>query len=236
MSRTQKETEGTFFRKIAHIETDFPSKFGIPRQSGLSDTRGRIVFEKEYRNPDALRGIEEYSHLWLLWEFSENRKEEWKPMVRPPRLGGNQRVGVFATRSPFRPNPIGLSCVKLERVEVSEKNGAVLHVIGADLMDGTPVFDIKPYVPYTDAHTEALGGFAEERKEYALEVVIPEKFERLLSEEQAKILRQVLSQDPRPSYQHEEARIYGMEYAGKNVKFQVAKGRLTVCAIETTDN
>lgn len=220
------------FHEIAHIETDFPSKFGIPRQSGLADTKGRIVFEEKYQNPDAVRGIEEYSHIWILWEFSEIIMEEWKPTVRPPRLGGNQRVGVFATRSPFRPNPIGLSCVKLDKVEISEKNGPVLYVTGADLMDGTPIFDIKPYLPYVDSHPEACGGFAEKRKEYELEVIFPENLEKLFDEKELKVLKQILSQDPRPSYQNNPERIYGMEYAGMNIRFRVTGNRLLICGIE----
>lgn len=226
-----REKEGIYFQKIAHIETDFTSKFGIPRQSTLTDAGGRIVFEGEYKNPDAFRGIEEYSYLWILWEFSENVNAGWKPTVRPPRLGGNQRVGVFATRSPFRPNPIGLSCVKLEKVLFDEKDGPVLYVTGADLMDGTPVFDIKPYIPYVDAHPEAGGSFAEKKKEYTLEVVIPERFAGIFSEEQARVLKQALAQDPRPSYQDDPERIYGMEYAGCDVRFRVSEGTLTVCEI-----
>lgn len=220
------------FRKIAHIETDFPSKFGIPRQSGLTSTRGRIILEKKYRNADAVRGIEEYSHLWILWEFSETHRDRWNPTVRPPRLGGNQRVGVFATRSPFRPNPIGLSCVRLLEVQMSEKEGPVLVVTGADLMDGTPILDIKPYLPYVDSHPEAGGGFAEERKEYELEVLIPEEFENAFDKDRMNVLRQVLAQDPRPSYQDNSERVYGMEYAGNDVKFKVEKNRLTVCDIQ----
>ncbi|MGN1166200.1 MAG: tRNA (N6-threonylcarbamoyladenosine(37)-N6)-methyltransferase TrmO [Lachnospiraceae bacterium] len=222
----------TVFHKIAHIETDFPSKFGIPRQSGLADTKGRIIFEEKYQNPDAVRGIEEYSHLWLVWEFSEVSMDEWKPTVRPPRLGGNQRVGVFATRSPFRPNPIGLSCVKLDKVEIGEKCGPILYVTGADLMDGTPIFDIKPYLPYVDAYPDACGGFAEKRKEYRLEVLFPEEAGKLFDENELDVLKQILSQDPRPSYQKDPERIYGMEYAGMNIRFRVDEGKLLVCGVE----
>lgn len=232
---TEKDREKrglTTFHEIAHIETDFPSKFGIPRQSGLADTRGRIVFEERYQNPDALRGIEEYSHLWILWKFSEVFMDDWKPTVRPPRLGGNQRVGVFATRSPFRPNPIGLSCVKLDKVEITEKYGPVLYVTGADLMDGTPIFDIKPYLPYVDSYPDARGGFAEKRKEYRLEVLIPEEAEKLFDDNELEVLKQILSQDPRPSYQNDPERIYGMDYAGMNIRFKVNGEKLLVCGIE----
>lgn len=221
--------EAIEMKVIARIRTDFPTKFGIPRQSGLADTRGIIIFEPEYRNPDALKGIEEYSHLWLLWEFSEARREGWRPTVRPPRLGGNTRVGVFATRSPYRPNPIGLSNVELVSVEVTEKYGTVLHVAGADMMDGTPIYDIKPYLPYVDAHPEASGGFAEEKKEYELEVEIPEEWLSVIPEEQRTSLKQILAQDPRPSYQDDPERVYGMEYSGMEVKFRVNGSVLEVC-------
>lgn len=221
-------------QKIAHIETGFPEKFGIPRQSGLADTKGRIVFEEKYRNPDALRGIEEYSHLWLLWEFSEVSNGEFRPMVRPPRLGGNKRVGVFATRSPFRPNPIGLSSVKLIKLEISEKDGPVLWVSGADIMNGTPIYDIKPYLPYVDAHPKASGGFAQREKDYCLEVVIPDEIERRIGKEEVRVLKQILSQDPRPSYQNDPERVYGMDYQGWNLKFRVKDDCLTVCEMTLT--
>lgn len=217
---------------IAHIHTDFPAKFGIPRQSGLADTRAEILFEPKYRNPDALRGLEEFSHLWLLWGFSKSRRQEWSPTVRPPRLGGNKRVGVFASRSPFRPNPIGLSCVALEALESRRGKGTVLHVRGADLMDGTPIYDIKPYLPYVDCRREASGGFAERVREYELYVEIPKVWMNKVPAEHRKILKQVLSQDPRPSYQDDPDRIYGMEYAGMEVRFQVEKNVLRVCKIE----
>lgn len=222
---------GLTLKTIAYIHTDFPTKFGIPRQSGLADTQGEIIFEPEYRNQDALRGIEEYSHLWLLWEFSEAVREEWSPTVRPPRLGGNQRVGVFATRSPFRPNPVGLSCVELERIEMREGVGPVLHIKGADLMDGTPIYDIKPYLPYVDCHAEATGGFAERVKGYSLKVEIPEEWLAVVHEDKREPLKQILSQDPRPSYQKNPDRVYGMEYAGMEVRFKVQKEILTVCEI-----
>lgn len=220
------------FHKIAYIKTDFPSKFGIPRQSGLADTKGIIIFEKEYRKIDALRGIEAYSHLWILWEFSQALRDRWSPTVRPPRLGGNERVGVFATRSPFRPNPIGMSCVKLESVEIDAGYGPILHVTGADMVDGTPIYDIKPYLPYVDSHPEAKGGFAEELKGKKLEVVLSQECEELFDEDERRILIQILSQDPRPSYQNDPARIYGMEYAGWEIKFRIEGERLFVCMIE----
>lgn len=219
---------------IAHIHTDFPSKFGIPRQSGLADTKARIVFTPEYRSPEALRGIEEYSHLWLIWCFSEAVQERWHPMVRPPRLGGNTRVGVFATRSPYRPNPLGLSSVELLGIEEDRENGLTLLVKGADLLDGTPIYDIKPYLPYVDSHPEATGGFAERAKEYQLTVAGAEEAWKDVPEEKREALCQILAQDPRPSYQEDPARIYGMEYAGLEVKFCVKEGRLTVVEIVPT--
>ena len=213
---------------IARIRTDFPAKFGIPRQSGLADT---IVFERKYGSPDALKGIEEYSHLWLIWGFSEAEGRKWSPTVRPPRLGGNKRVGVFASRSPFRPNPVGLSCVALERIEKREGKGMILHVRGADLMDGTPIYDIKPYLPYVDCHPDARGGFAEQKKEYRLKVEIPKEWMDKVPAEHREVLIQVLSQDPRPSYQEDPDRIYGMAYAGMEVRFRVIENRLKVCEI-----
>lgn len=216
---------------IAYIRTEFPTKFGIPRQSGLADTRGTIVFEPEYQNTEALRGIEEYSHLWLIWGFSDNFEKGWHPTVRPPRLGGNERVGVFATRSPFRPNPLGLSSVRLLRTEKTATHGVILHVEGADLKDGTPIYDIKPYLSYVDAHMEASDGFADEKKNYELQVEIPENLGEKLTIEQRKNLRQILSQDPRPSYQNDPKRIYGMEYAGMEIRFRVEEGHLSVCEI-----
>ncbi len=216
---------------IARIETDFPTKFGIPRQSGLTDSEALIVFEEEYRVEDALRGIEGYSHLWLIWEFSEAKDKEWSPTVRPPRLGGNKRMGVFATRSPFRPNPIGLSSVKLLAVEKTTR-GTVLRVSGADLMDGTPIYDIKPYLPFTDCHIDAKGGFADERKGYSLDVVCEEKFLGIVPENKRQVLIDLLSQDPRPQYIKDENRIFGFPYSGFEIKFQVEKEILTVISIE----
>lgn len=211
---------------IAHVKTDFPTKFGIPRQSGLvKELQGRIVLEPEYRNPEAVRGLEDFSHVWLIWEFSESRRDGWSSTVRPPKLGGNVRKGVFATRSPFRPNPIGLSAVKLERVEFHKKFGPVLHVSGADLMDGTPIYDIKPYIPFADCIVDAKGGFTEETDNSLLEVYFPAELLDIIPNEKQKALLQVLTLDPRPSYQEDEERVYGLEFAGFDVRFQV-KGRV----------
>lgn len=224
---------------IAHIETDFSTKFGVPRQSGLvPELIGRIVFEPEYRVAEALRGLEGYSHLWLVWEFSgvtataDERQRSWSPTVRPPRLGGNVRVGVFATRSPFRPNPIGLSSVEIDRIELSTPDGPVIYVRGADLMNGTPILDIKPYLPFTDSHPDARGGFtAQTSQQEPLEVVIPERLYTLynLKEEQWQALRQVLSQDPRPHYQHDDSRVYGFEFAGHEFHFTIKEKELELC-------
>ena len=217
---------------IAHIHTDFPTKFGIPRQSGIVESlQGTIVFKAEYRNPEAVRGLEEFSHLWLIWEFSEAKRENWSPTVRPPRLGGNVRKGVFATRSPFRPNPIGLSSVKLEKVEIDPKLGPVLHVSGADLMDGTPIYDIKPYIVYTDSHPEAISGFASKPAEYLLEVFFPEELLQQVPEAQRESLIAVLANDPRPQYQEDPERVYGMAFADFEIKFKVDGMRLTVLAV-----
>ena len=216
---------------IAKIQTDFPTKFGIPRQSGLVNTKGTIVFEPEYRKEEALKGLEECSHLWLIWEFSEAVRTDWSPTVRPPRLGGNKRCGVFATRSPFRPNPIGLSCVKLTGIKKHPEKGMVIEVEGADLMDGTPIFDIKPYLPYADCVPDARGGFADVVKNYVLDVEIPKICLLKLPEEHRECVRQILAGDPRPSYQNDPDRIYGMEYAGYEIKFRVKDGMLTVCEI-----
>lgn len=219
---------------IARIQSAFPEKFGIPRQSGLvEDLAAQVVFEPEYRSPEAVRGLEEFSHVWLIWEFSETARDTWSPTVRPPRLGGNQRLGVFATRSPYRPNPIGLSCVQLERVEISASLGPVLHVRGADLMDGTPIYDIKPYLPYADCHPEAVGGFAAERPEGGLTVEIPELWLSRVPEADRAALIGVLAQDPRPAYQRDPERSYGLSFAGLEVRFRVDGNRLTVCQIET---
>ena len=217
---------------IAHIRTDFPTKFGIPRQSGIVDAlRARIVFEPEYRNPDALRGLEGFSHIWLIWQFSEGIRDTWSPTVRPPRLGGNTRMGVFATRSPFRPNPIGLSSVKLEQVDLHTPDGPVITVSGADLMDGTPIYDIKPYLPYADSHPEAEEGFARPVRDIALQVDIPSEWLACVPEERREALMGVLAHDPRPSYQNDPERIYGMAFADMEIKFRVQDTILTVCEI-----
>lgn len=214
---------------IAHFESPFTTKFGIPRQSGLvPDLTGRIVFAPEYRQMDAVRGIDGFDYLWLVWEFSANRDAEKSLTVRPPRLGGNQRMGVFATRSPFRPNNLGLSCVKFDRVENDPKLGPVIYVRGADLMYGTPIYDIKPYVPYADAHTEARGGFVDQRVWQPLEVVLPEQLARVFTPTELQALREVLAQDPRPQYQDDAARVYGMTFAGREVRFRVAGGMVQV--------
>ena len=217
---------------IARMRSDFDQKFGIPRQSGLVDElRGQIIFEPEFRNPDALRGLEGFSHLWLVWEFSKARREDWSPTVRPPRLGGNQRLGVFATRSPFRPNPIGLSCVRLVGVEHSPEYGPVIHVAGADLLDGTPIYDIKPYLPYADCKPEAVGGFASTPKEATLTVHIPEEIVEKIPADKVDAVKGVLAQDPRPSYQEDPERVYGMKFGGMEIKFRVAGSELTVCEV-----
>lgn len=217
---------------IAHIHTDFPTKFGIPRQSGIIESlQGQIVFEQEYRNPEALRGLEDFSHLWLLWEFSEAKRDEWSPTVRPPRLGGNVRKGVFATRSPFRPNPIGLSCVKLDHIELDAKLGPILHVTGADLMDGTPIYDIKPYIAYTDSHPDAISGFATRPAEYLLNVDFPKELLNQVPETQRESLIAVLAHDPRPQYQDDPNRVYGLSFGHLDVKFKVDNTTLTVSNI-----
>lgn len=215
---------------IGRIHTDFPDKFGIPRQSGILDMlESYLVFEPKYRNPDALRGIEEWSHLWLIWEFSENVREEWSPTVRPPRLGGNKRVGVFATRSPFRPNPIGLSCVKLLGTKKIEGKGTVLCLGGADLMDGTPIYDIKPYLPYTDCHPEASGSFGEELYGSKLKVECSEEFLEDFADNKKEALLALLSEDPRPAVASgDENRVFGLRFAGHEVKFTVSENTLTV--------
>ena len=221
---------------IAHIETEFPTKFGLPRQSGMVDAlRATIVFEPEYRVDEALRGIEDWSHLWLLWEFSDAKRERWSPTVRPPRLGGNTRVGVFATRSPYRPNPVGLSCVRLEGVEKTPDRGTVLVVRGADLKDGTPIYDIKPYLPYADSHPEATGGFAEAALAHKLQVVWDETVSSPFSNERKAALLQVLALDPRPAYQDDPVRVYGFEFAGYTVRFSVDGNVLFVKEIVKTD-
>ena len=217
---------------IARMKSDFPSKFGIPRQSGLVEQlRSTIIFEPEFRNADALRGIEGYSHLWLIWQFSEAVRQEWSPTVRPPRLGGNTRMGVFATRSPFRPNNLGLSSVKLLGVEQTAEFGTVLHVGGADLMDGTPIFDIKPYIPYSDCHTDASGGFTDTADAFLLEVEFPAELLAQLPENKRQTALALLSHDPRPSYQRKADRVYGMPFAGFDIRFTVADSQLTVIEI-----
>lgn len=217
---------------IAHIRSDFSEKFGIPRQSGLvEELTAAVVFEPPYRVPDALRGVEGFSHLWLIWEFSQARREGWSPTVRPPRLGGNKRLGVFATRSPFRPNPLGLSCVRLVEVRQDRALGPVLTVAGADLLDGTPIYDIKPYLPYADCKPEAVGGFAAQPKGADLEVDCPDRLLDCVPEGKRAALLAVLAQDPRPQYQDDPNRVYGMAFAGLEVKFQVAGERLTVTEI-----
>ena len=214
---------------IARIHSDFATKFGIPRQSGLVEAlESTIVFEPEYRNPEALRGLEGFSHLWLVWVFDQAVRKEWSPTVRPPRLGGNVRMGVFATRSPFRPNPIALSCVKLAGIEQTADRGTILRVRGADLMDGTPILDIKPYGPYADSHPEALGGFAATPAGEVLEVIIPQDMLERVPADRLKALRGVLAQDPRPHYQNDPERVYGFGFAGMEVKFSVDGTRLTV--------
>lgn len=218
-------------RIIARIHSDFPTKFGIPRQSGLAEVRSTIIFEPEYRNPDALRGLEGYTHLWLIWQFSEAVRDGWSPTVRPPRLGGNTRMGVFATRSPFRPNPIGLSSVRIDGIELHTPDGPLIHVTGADLMDGTPIYDIKPYLAYTDSHPEAAGGFALQTREGVLSVDFPAELLAVIPEDRQDGLIAVLAQDPRPQYQDDPDRVYGMAFAGFDVQFRVADGRLIVCAV-----
>ena len=214
---------------IAHMKSDFPSKFGIPRQSGLVDAlRSTIVFEPSFRNADALRGIDGFSHLWIIWQFSENVRQEWSPTVRPPRLGGNTRLGVFATRSPFRPNAIGLSSVQLLEVEHTENCGTVLHVAGADLMDGTPILDIKPYIPYSDSHPDATGGFTDAADDFLLNVDFPAELLKRLPEGKQTAAIGVLSHDPRPSYQRTADRIYGLSFAGFDIRFYVENNILHV--------
>ncbi len=231
---------------IAYIHTEFPEKFGVPRQSGLAkNLHGRIVFEPEYRNPDALRGLEGFSHLWLIWEFSANRRgchdgplsglhHAWQPTVRPPRLGGNGHMGVFATRSPFRPNPLGLSCVKIESIEISSQDGPVINVLGADLMDGTPIYDIKPYISYADSHPEAVCGYVDALEERILKVVMPSELsEKIKDRNIIPSLIETLRLDPRPSYHDDPERVYGLSFAGYNVRFKVVGGILTVTDVET---
>ena len=217
---------------IAYIKSDFPEKFGIPRQSGLvEELTATVVFQPPYRVPDALRGLEGFSHLWLIWEFSQARRESWSPTVRPPRLGGNKRLGVFATRSPFRPNPLGLSCVRLLEIRQDRAQGPVLIVAGADLLDGTPIYDVKPYLPYADCRPDAVGGFAARPKEADLTVECPPALLDRVPADKRSALLAVLAQDPRPQYQDDPERVYGMAFAGLEVKFQVAGDRLAVTEI-----
>ena len=221
---------------IAHFKSPFTSKFGIPKQSGLSkDLPGRIVFEPAYRNADALRGLEGFTHLWMIWQFSANAHKANSPVVRPPVLGGNEALGVFATRSPYRPNPIGLSCVRIDHIDLDTKEGPVIHVLGADLMDGTPLFDIKPYLPYADCHPEATGGFTDTRSWPRLEVRLAESVRKQLTEQEAATLADILALDPRPHYQKDPNRIYGMPYGKWDVKFRVADGEVQVVGISTTN-
>lgn len=214
---------------VAYIHSDFSEKFGIPRQSGLVESlSARVVFEPEFRSPEALRGIEDFDYLWLVWKFSANRHDDWHPTVRPPRLGGNTRIGVFATRSPFRPNPLGLSCVKLLGVDWDSADGPALLVAGADLLDGTPIYDVKPYLPHVESHPDARGGFTVENTDYELEVNCPAQLLEQLPEKKQQALLGVLAQDPRPAYQKDPNRVYGLSFAGYDVHFTVAEGLLTV--------
>lgn len=222
-------------RPIAYIRTEFPEKFGVPRQSGLAKSlRGRIVFEPEYRNPDALRGLEGFTHIWLIWEFSANRTyDAWQPTVRPPRLGGNSHMGVFATRSPFRPNPLGLSCVKIDSISPNTPEGPVINVFGADLMDGTPIYDIKPYIKYADSRPEAVCGYVDDLEERSLKVVFPGELSmRIQDRTMIPSLIEVLMLDPRPSYHDDPERVYGLSFSGYNVRFKVSEGILKVTDVE----
>lgn len=220
-------------KPIATIQTDFPTKFGIPRQSGLvEELKARIVFEPEYRDLNAIRGLDGFSHIWLIWQFSQAIRDSWSPTVKPPRLGGNERMGVFATRSPFRPNPLGLSCVRLESIEYTKDVGAILHVAGADLVDGTPIYDIKPYIPHADCRMDAVGGFADDHVQYRLVVNIADHWLQRIPESKRDALVKVLEQDPRPSYQNDATRIYGMEFSDYDVKFTVNDSLLTVYSVE----
>ena len=223
------------FKTIARIHTGFPEKFGIPRQSGIVETPGYIVFEPPYNNPDAVRGLEEFSHIWLIWQFSQDVRDDWSPTVRPPRLGGNTRVGVFASRSPFRPNPIGLSLVKLESIEYDHSLGLVLHVTGADILDGTPIYDIKPYLPYSEAKPDAEGGFAHRVMDDSMQVVLTEDADlepaKEIPEEDLYTIKKLLAQDPRPRYQDDPERVYGMSYGDWEVKFTAGDGVIMVKSI-----
>lgn len=218
---------------IARIYTDFGEKFGVPRQSGLvPELTGKIIFEPEYRVPEALGGMEGYSWLWLLWGFSESPRNKWSPTVRPPRLGGNKKAGVFATRSPFRPNPVGMSSVKIEDIQLHTEDGPVIVVSGIDMMNGTPIYDIKPYLPHVDCHPEALGGFSGQFKDYRLDVSCASEFLMLFPSDKREALLGVLAQDPRPAYQNDPERVYGVNFDGRNVQFKVDGDRLTVCSVD----
>ena len=218
---------------IARIKSEFPEKFGIPRQSGLvSSLKAQIIFEEEYRNLDAVRGLDEFSHLWIIWQFSKAVRDTWSPTVRPPRLGGNKRIGVFATRSPFRPNAIGLSSVKIEKIDLDGENAPVIHVSGADLMDGTPIFDIKPYLAYTDAHPDAVGGFTENVADRRLKVEFDGELENAVPNEIKTALCDLLAEDPRPSYQNDSKRVYGLSFSGYEIGFTVDKKTLKVIKLE----
>ena len=226
----------TTIKIVARMHSDFPEKFGIPRQSGLVNAlESTIVFEPEYRNDDALRGLEDFSHLWIIWQFSKAIRNEWSPTVRPPRLGGNTRMGVFATRSPFRPNNLGLSCVKIIGLEHTQQNGTVIRVAGADLMDGTPIFDIKPYIPYCDAHPDAAGGFTDGAGDFILKVNITQEILQKLPENKHSALLDLLSHDPRPSYQQDPNRVYGLAFGGYNIRFTVQDTTLTVIDIQRAE-
>ena len=226
------ETETAQVKVIAHIRSDFSTKFGIPRQSGLVDElTARIVFTPPFRNEAALRGLEGFSHIWLIWAFHQAQRADWSPTVRPPRLGGNTRMGVFATRSPFRPNSIGLSSVRLEKTELHPELGPVLHISGADLMNGTPIYDIKPYLPYADSHPEVRGGFTDKIEDYRLKVEFPETLIEKVPAEQREALVEVLANDPRPRYQNKPDKIYGLAYGSNDIHFTVREKKLTVCDV-----
>ncbi len=219
------------FKTIARIRTGFPEKFGIPRQSGIVETPGYIVFEPPYNNPDAVRGLEEFSHIWLIWQFSQAVRDDWSPTVRPPRLGGNTRVGVFASRSPFRPNRLGLSSVRIDRIDYDAADGPLIHVLGADLMNGTPIYDIKPYVTYADSHPDAHSGFVDATAARRLHVVFPDSLASEFTAEELASLKKVLALDPRPQYHDNPTKVYGMEFARRDVRFRVEDDRLEVVEI-----
>ena len=224
--------DNVFFEVIARVRTDFSEKFGIPRQSGLvKNLKGKIVFEPKYRDISALKGLDGFSHLWLIWKFSETVSEDWSPTVRPPRLGGNKRIGVFATRAPYRPNPIGLSSVKIEKIDLNTPEGPIIEISGADMLDGTPIYDIKPYIAYTDSHPEAMGGFSEEVFENSLKVEENKEFKNIMPEDKYESLLQILSSDPRPGYKEDSNRIYGLSFAGYEIKFTVFDGVLRIESI-----